>query len=105
MKKIFLLSAITMIIYSCGGAGSNETKQTSSTPDVGEKIQTPGGDPPASGVDEVCLGSFELPPLQEYIIIVMALNRNIFFIIDVYFYFAIIPQLSKTRHDENHIQE
>ena len=47
MKRILLLSAITIIIYSCGGAGSNETKQTSTPPDAGEKIQTPGGDPPA----------------------------------------------------------
>ncbi len=49
MKKLILISIISIIMYACNSGDSDKSKQTTTTtPDPnGERIPTPGGEPPA----------------------------------------------------------
>jgi cytochrome c551/c552 len=49
MKKMMAMLVIATVLYACGGGGSKDqsTQSTTTTDNGGEKIQTPGGDPPS----------------------------------------------------------
>lgn len=48
MKRLMLLSVVSIIVYACNSGGSNESKQTTTTPDPNlEQISTPGGNAPS----------------------------------------------------------
>jgi cytochrome c551/c552 len=47
MKKLGAVLVIATMLYACGGGGSKDQSTTTTTDNGGEKIQTPGGDPPS----------------------------------------------------------
>jgi len=49
MKKLMVVSIVVIIMYACNSGGSDESKQTTATTadTTGERIPTPGGEPPA----------------------------------------------------------
>src|SRR5689334_16639304 len=49
MKKLLMILTIGCMLYACSGSNSNQTNTETTTEDDpnGQKIPTPGGEPPA----------------------------------------------------------
>lgn len=47
MKKFMVLCVLSAMMYACGGGSSDQQQSTTTTSSDGEKIPTPGGEPPA----------------------------------------------------------